>query len=519
MKKGIVILLVLVSAILISWKGNEPAPGFKTKISEINLKANLTYLASDELEGREAGTRGETVASGFISSELKKYGVLPFGDNGTYFQNYNLATTIADSTSEITLLDASGKEQKTFHQKLDILIGSGCVKDINVTTDFVFVGYGITADEYQYDDYKGLDVKGKVVVAIEGEPENGNSTYFHGADESKYSETATKVKIAQSKGAIAILLTSKSVKTRGWERVARRMTAPSTDVAPDAENGVMPYVVLKETTIEQLLAGNKTDYNSILKSVESKSVIPKFTVQGQLKLKIKAEKSNLIKSRNIIGMIEGNDPVLKNQFVAVSAHYDHVGVSKGEVYNGADDDGSGTVGVLEVARVLSADKNHKRSFLIIFHAAEEKGLLGSEYLTSHFSRMRDIVSLVNMDMIGREYQDSIHVIGSDKLSKDYHNLIIAANKKTVNMTFDFKYNEPSDPNRFYYRSDHYNYAKNGIPIVFFFDDMRRDYHQASDEVQFIDFTKIAKVATLAYTISMDVANLDNRLKVDSEPKN
>ena len=519
MKKGIVILLVLVSTAMIAWKGNEPAPGFKTKISEVNLKANLTYLASDELEGREAGTRAETVASGFIASELKKYGVLPFGDNGTYFQNYNLATTTPDSNSVITLIDATGKEVKTFHQKTDILVGSGCLKDINATSEFVFAGYGITAEEYQYDDYKGLDVKGKVVVAIAGEPENGKSTYFNGADESKYSETATKVKIAKSKGAIAILLTSKSVKTRGWERVARRMTAPSTDVAPDSDNGSIPYVILKESTMEQLLTGSKADYTSIMKSVEGKSDLPRFAIPGKLKLDIGAEHSVLIKSRNIIGMIEGNDPDLKNQFVAVSAHYDHVGVSKGEVYNGADDDGSGTVGVLEVARVLAADKNHKRSFLVIFHAAEEKGLLGSEYLTSHFSRMNDIVSLVNMDMIGREYQDSIHVIGSDKLSKDYHNLIVAANKKTVNMTFDFKYNEPSDPNRFYYRSDHYNYAKNGIPIVFFFDDMRRDYHQASDEVQFIDFTKIAKVATLAYTISIDVANLDTRLKVDSEPKN
>ncbi|MCH8171200.1 MAG: M20/M25/M40 family metallo-hydrolase [Bacteroidetes bacterium] len=218
----------------------------------------------------------------------------------------------------------------------------------------------------------------------------------------------------------------------------------------------------------------------------------------------------------MVGIIEGNDPILKNEYVAIGAHYDHLGVIDDKVYNGADDDGSGTVTVMEVAKTLARTKANKRSVLIVFHAGEEKGLLGSRYLTDNLQLIKDkkIVAQINLDMVGRMATDSIYSIGSEKLSSELKKIVEDVNSKTVKFHLDYKYDDPNDPNRFYYRSDHYSYAKHGIPIVFFFDDMRKDYHKDTDEVDKINFKKLKKLSWLVYGITLRIANLDHRLIVD-----
>ncbi|GBD89068.1 aminopeptidase YwaD precursor [bacterium BMS3Abin03] len=202
----------------------------------------------------------------------------------------------------------------------------------------------------------------------------------------------------------------------------------------------------------------------------------------------------------------------------MTAHYDHLGKKGDEVYNGADDDGSGTVAILEAARRLSAMHKNKRSILIIFHAAEEKGLLGSKYLTENADFMNDIVADINIDMVGRKSDDSIYCIGSKKLSTEMYNLVREANKETVNFYLDYKFDDPDDPNRYYYRSDHYNYAKHNIPIVFFYDHMIEDYHKPTDDVEKINFEKIDKISTLITELALRIADLDHKLIVDKKEK-
>ncbi len=232
---------------------------------------------------------------------------------------------------------------------------------------------------------------------------------------------------------------------------------------------------------------------------------------------------NLPDSENIWAFIEGSEK--PNEVVVISAHYDHVGIKNGEVYNGADDDGSGTVALLEIAQAFEIAKKEghgpKRSILFLHVTGEEHGLLGSSYYSEHpLFPLANTVADINIDMIGRHdefHNDSskyVYLIGSDYLSTDLYNICEEVNKKYVNLFLDYKFNDRKDPNRFYYRSDHYNFAKNGIPSVFLFNGVHADYHKASDEVDKIEFDALSKRAQLAFTIAWEIANRENRPVVD-----
>lgn len=237
--------------------------------------------------------------------------------------------------------------------------------------------------------------------------------------------------------------------------------------------------------------------------------------------------NNLSDSENIWAFIEGSEK--PEEIVVISAHYDHLGIKNGEVYNGADDDGSGTVALLEIAQAFSKAKKEghgpKRSILFLHVTGEEHGLLGSSYYSQNpLFPLANTISDVNIDMIGRHdefHNDSsnyVYLIGSDYLSSDLYTICEDANKKYVNLFIDYKYNDKSDPNRFYYRSDHYNFAKNGIPSVFLFNGVHADYHKASDKVDKIEFDALAKRTQFAFAIVWELANRENRPVVDKSGK-
>lgn len=235
---------------------------------------------------------------------------------------------------------------------------------------------------------------------------------------------------------------------------------------------------------------------------------------------------NLPDSENIWAFIEGTEK--PDEIIVVSAHYDHIGIKDGKVYNGADDDGSGTVALLEIAQAFQKAKNEghgpKRSILILHVTGEEHGLHGSRYYSENpLFPIANTVADVNIDMIGRRdnlHKDNnyVYVIGSDYLSTDLYNICEESNKKFINMELDYKYNSRKDPNRFYYRSDHYNFAKHGIPSVFLFNGTHADYHKDTDEVDKIEFDALAKRAQLAFAIAWEIANRDERIKVDKDGK-
>ncbi len=238
--------------------------------------------------------------------------------------------------------------------------------------------------------------------------------------------------------------------------------------------------------------------------------------------------SKKVESENVIAIIEGSTK--PNEYVVISAHLDHVGTKDGEIYNGADDDGSGTVAVLEIAeafkKAVKRGKRPKRSIIFLHVTGEEKGLLGSKYYTDDdpiYPLENTIVNL-NIDMIGRidptrkaKNRDYIYLIGSDHDSKDLHNLSEQTNQETINMTLDYRFNDKDDPNRFYYRSDHYNFAKNGIPVIFYFSGTHEDYHKPTDTVDKIEFDLLELRTKLIFYTAWNIANREERLFVDPKP--
>src|SRR6185369_13827034 len=261
---------------------------------------------------------------------------------------------------------------------------------------------------------------------------------------------------------------------------------------------------------------------------------PPMAVPAQVDVKLKATVKEAPPAQNVVGILEGADPKLKDEYVVFSAHYDHLKTSdKGEVYHGADDDGSGTVSVLEIAQALAIGPRPRRSILIVFHTGEELGLFGSEYNTDYepVVPLGKLVADFNIDMVGRSRpegdddprdarltdKDSIYIIGADKLSTELNSLNEETNLDTARLKFDYTYNDERNPERFYYRSDHYNYARHGIPIIFYFTGVHRDYHRPSDVVEKIDFEKMERIDRMIFATGWRVANLDHRLVVDKRP--
>jgi hypothetical protein len=232
-------------------------------------------------------------------------------------------------------------------------------------------------------------------------------------------------------------------------------------------------------------------------------------------------------SENIWAFIEGTEK--PDEILVISAHYDHVGMKNGEVYNGADDDGSGTVALLEIAQAFMQAKKEgygpKRSILFLHVTGEEHGLHGSRYYSDNpLFPIANTIADLNIDMIGRrdvEHKDNpnyVYIIGSDRLSTELHTINEEANKKYTNLILDYKYNDRNDPNQFYFRSDHYNFAKKGIPIIFYFNGVHADYHQPTDEPDKIEYDLLAKRAQLAFVTAWELANRESRPVVDKDGK-
>ncbi len=302
-------------------------------------------------------------------------------------------------------------------------------------------------------------------------------------------------------------------------------------------NAPVPTITMSAKMANALFDGEKFDAATIITRAQSSEPVPAFDLNSTKKVNITiAVKPDHPGTQNIVAVWEGGDAVLKNEYVAVGAHYDHIGIcapgTADPICNGADDDGSGTTALLGMAEAIShAKARPKRSVLFVWHCGEEKGLWGSRYFTDYPTiPLAQIVTQLNIDMIGRSKKDGdteprnkdlsgpnqIYVIGSKMMSTELGELTEAVNKSFLNLQFDYRYDDPNDPNRFFFRSDHYNYARKGIPIVFFFDGVHEDYHRPGDEPQKIDYQKMEKVARTIYLTLWEVANRPARPKVDKQ---
>src|SRR5205823_9607655 len=307
---------------------------------------------------------------------------------------------------------------------------------------------------------------------------------------------------------------------------ARESVALAKDKDNDTEG--LPSVVLGPDVIDKFLAPMAMDLKTLHETIKAHGQLKPKALDASVHLVLALQKTRTV-TQNVAGILDGTDPELKKEYVVFSAHYDHLQTNaQGQIYPGADDDGSGTTAVLAIAHAMSLNRP-RRSLLVMFHAGEELGLLGSQYNTevAPVVPLDKMVVDLNIDMIGRSKSpgdtdkadehltdaNTVYLVGSNRISQELHQLSEETNAQFQKMKLDYHYNEPTDPERIYFRSDHWNYAKHGIPIIFYFDGTSVDYHRPTDTVDKIDFAKLAKITRLVFETGWRIASLDHRLAI------
>jgi len=469
------------------------------------------------LEGRETASRGEKLAALFISEELEKYGVLPFGDSGTYFQDFPLEVSGFEKNTQISLIDHNGNVT-TYLNGENIMYNNRSLpgdKYNNKEYEIIFVGYGVFSEDDNYNSYENVDVEGKVVLLLNGTPKLNGEEILADSIVRKYRWSTSKSETAFANGAVGVLVLPDSRLTRYWEYFLGMANSMNFNLkeenSPSTSELNIPSVILDENVSKALIKDEVLDYENFEDLTEPNP--NSFLLNTKIKFEFHVVQEERI-ARNIIGLIKGNNQNLSNEYLTIGAHYDHEGIINGQIYNGADDNGSGTVTVLEVARKLALNKNNERPVIVAFHTGEEKGLLGAKYLTDNSDFIDDAIVHINVDMVGRESEDSMYCIGASRISKELGEIVESVNKETANFVLDYTFDDPNDRQRLYYRSDHFHYANKGIPIAFFYDYMNSDYHKPTDTVEKINFNKIVKISDLVYGIIQKISNQDHKLTAD-----
>ncbi|MCB2378768.1 M28 family peptidase [Hymenobacter sp. BT635] len=492
-------------------------------ITQADLREHLTILASDAYEGRETGEKGQKMAADYLAKRFKDLGLTGPVQNSDnpYLQHFTMERSTWTGEAALKVGGSNYGWLTDFYA-----YGSSPFQN-ETTIQPVFAGYGI--EQEGYSDYAGLDVKGKDIIVLLGEPLNAAGKPLLGKEGqgSKWGmDFRAKAAKAAEKGARSVFFVETapgSSFTKAAARMAPYISRPTVSFLDNKEAARSAFFVSPAVAYKML--GTTAAGLGKYQSAVNKAGKPVAGLFKPAKVTIKApKKKEQFTTENVLGFLEGTDK--KEEILVVSAHYDHIGVINGQVHNGADDDGSGTVSVLEMAQAFTKAKAEghgpRRSMLFLTVTGEEKGLLGSEYYTDHpVFPLESTIADLNIDMVGRTDKDHegkadyVYVIGSDKLSSELHAINEAANKKYTQIDLDYRFNDPEDPNRFYYRSDHYNFAKHKIPVAFFFNGVHDDYHGAGDEVEKIEFPKMEKRARLVFFTAWELANRNDRIVVDS----
>ncbi|CAG5076248.1 M28 family peptidase [Parvicella tangerina] len=486
----IIIVLGISSCVIFNKKGsieletlpNDLAQKYAASITEKDLEKHLTVLASDEYEGRETAMPGQKKAAKYIENHFSAIGLAPGLSDDSYQQSF-----------PVELKDPSKVEFKINGTELTFLDHFYYLGNLNDTVynqvEVVELGFGVDAETYS--DYKNKDVAGKFILIKEGIPEKIELSAAWGS-------WRNKLDAAANHGALGMI----TIQNKFDDRVDQ--------IRMFVEN---PRMQLHDK-------GNQQYNYSIPNIYVSDSLVNAYEWNGEMTVDLAIQTKELLSSENVLGFMEGTD--LKEEIVVITAHYDHIGYDNGEICNGADDDGSGTVSLLEIAEAFtlakSAGNGPRRSILFMTVSGEEKGLLGSQYYSEHpVYPLENTVVDLNIDMIGRK--DSLHdndqyvyLIGADRISKDLHYISEEVNKELIDFYLDYTYNEEDDPNHFYYRSDHYNFAKHNIPVIFYFSGVHEDYHKPTDDVDKILFPKLAKTAKLIFYTAWEIANRTERIR-------
>ncbi|WP_114239790.1 M20/M25/M40 family metallo-hydrolase [Dyella sp. C9] len=501
------------------------------QIRETDLRADIGFLASDALQGRLSLQPGDDVAVQWIASEFAKAGLKPAATDAqgrpSYLQAVPLIEFHPDAQATRLTLHRGGKDVEW----KDPEVSGAFPQDQDVSAPVVFAGYGITAPELGYDDYAGLDVKGKVVLVFDHEPqEKDPSSIFNGTGNTRYATTYVKVLNAQEHGAVAVLVapepshnhpSAQEIRARIGHHAEHAANPIPAQALADSPLHI-PSMVISADVSSQLL-GSSGQTPAALQGAIDKDLKTHSMALSDTAISLHLHNSSRREATtwNVVGLVEGSDPKLSPETVIISAHHDHDGESDGKIWHGADDNASGTVGVVTLARAFAANPaKPKRSILFAVFAAEERGLLGAYYLAAHPLRPLDTTrAMINFDMIGRDEKPSPQTDGlidvpadtSNRLnligaaySPDYQHTVAQQNAQ-VGLVLDDRFDHEYALNVFF-RSDQFPFVLHNVPAFWWFTGFHPDYHHPSDTADKIDYPKMAKILKLAYLSAWQFAS-------------
>lgn len=488
-------------------------PSVKVEVDKDELLGHIRFLADPELRGREAGSPEQLKAADYIAAEFKRYGLEPFGDTKDgqrgYVQEFNLPISKGLGEKNTLVLVKDGKEQ-AFQVRKQFAALSVSKPKAAAEGGMVFAGYGIAAPEYGYDDFKDVNLEGKWALVLRFEPQEFDAgSKFNGRQHTQHAGLNAKVAHCVKRKAAGVLIVSGPA---GREKEADKITDGS---GAGDESAVLPVVNITRETANALLEGSGKSLGDLQGAIDKDLSNQSFELKGAT---VKAEvelQFDLRPTRNIIGRLEGSDPQLKQEHVIIGAHCDHVGLGRegsllgpegaGKIHPGADDNASGTAGLLEISQRIGALKpaeRPKRSLIFVAFTGEEKGLLGAQhYLKQPQAPLKDTIAMLNMDMIGRSEDDSVQIagVGTGKGFKDLVQRAIAGSKLRIYLG-----SSGEGP------SDHAAFYRAGLPVLFFFAGLHPDYHRPTDTWEKINAPVARDLSDLAGKVLIEIANLAAR---------
>jgi len=485
---------------------------YAQSIDKDDIQQIIFTLASDSMLGRNTASEGQKRAESYIVEKFKELEIGP-GNGDSYLQEFSV---VKKGFLEMDLSIDNHKISKDDIFSIKGIKGSELECD-----EIVFAGYGINSENY--NDYEEINTKGKAVFILENEPidSEGNS-WVNGEAESDWSINMKRkvdaARLGETRILFIVLNDFKNIKSKYeyW------LSYGAMSLIDNEEERFFPIIYIDKDAFLDVFELSDKKLEKHIDKINSKGEPRSIEKEKNVKLDIQGHDEPMVSS-NILASIPGSD--LKDEWIIITAHYDHLGVVDDLIYNGADDNASGTTAVLEVAEAFKKAENDgyspRRSILFMLVSGEEKGLLGSEYYTQHpvYPFDKTMVNL-NIDMVGRrdeshmESNNYIYLIGADKLSNQLHEISENANQTYSQLEIDYTYNAEDHPNKFYYRSDQYNFAKNNIPVIFYFNGTHEDYHKATDTADKIELDALQKRAQLVFYTTWILAGKDEMLKLD-----
>jgi hypothetical protein len=542
-RRSVICSLAFVIGLVFLSAGAQSGPA---SINRDDLKEWLSFIASDDTQGRAIFSAGLGLAAAYISDHLRVWGVKPGGDHSSYLQTVRVLGV--KSTSHSTITVQVGSESRTFADNDALVFPRNAGGKQRLTINRVeFAGYGLDLPAARHADFGNKNMTGAAVIWLGADGPRE-------VDAQKYRlllQQRGRSAVERAHAAASIGPDTPAGGRRGGAGAGQETPAGGRAVAPDfttverLDKLVPPAIRAKDAFFEFLFSRAPVKYDELKRKAQARDTLPTFPLEAvtlTFNVDVDYEIVRTQLTQNVVAIVEGSDPLLKNTYVAFGAHYDHVGYADAEltpgdsaprrarapgrvtpgaaddrIWNGADDDGSGTVGLMALARAFVEGPRPKRSLLFVWHTGEETGRYGSLYFADYPTVPLDgIVAQLNIDMIGRNRDNdasqvnTVYLVGSDRISSELHDISRAANAALARpMTLDYEFNDPSDSESLYTRSDHYSYASKGIPVIFFTTGLHPDYHANTDEVSRIEFDKMTRVVDYVYETAARLANLDH----------